>query len=179
MIDGSHLPFEENIALTKKVVEYAHSQKNYVTVEAELGRLAGVEDDVKVSAEDSSYTHPDEVEEFATRTGCDSLAIAIGTSHGAFKFKGEPKLRFDILEEVGRRLPGFPIVLHGASSVIPECKINIDSDLRLAFTGEVRKHFAEHPDHFDPRQYLTDARDGIRNMVRHKIVDVLGCNGKA
>ena len=210
MFDGSHLPFEENIALTKKVVEYAHSQKNYVTVEAELGRLAGVEDDVKVSAEDSSYTHPDEVEEFATRTGCDSLAIAIGTSHGAFKFKGEPKLRFDILEEVGRRLPGFPIVLHGASSVIPEyvdminqygghmpgaqgvpeamlrkaatmavCKINIDSDLRLAFTGEVRKHFAEHPDHFDPRQYLTDARDGIRNMVRHKIVDVLGCNGKA
>ena len=210
MIDGSHHTFEENIALTKKVVEYAHSQKNYVTVEAELGRLAGVEDDVKVSAEDSSYTHPDEVEEFVKRTGCDSLAIAIGTSHGAFKFKGEPKLRFDILEEVGRRLPGFPIVLHGASSVIPEyveminqyggvmpgaqgvpeamlrqaasmavCKINIDSDLRLAFTGELRKHFAEHPDHFDPRQYLTDARDGIRSMVRHKIVNVLGCNGKA
>ena len=194
--------------MTKKVVEYAHDHG--VVVEAELGRLAGVEDDVKVSAEDSSYTQPDEVEEFVTRTGCDSLAIAIGTSHGAYKFKGEPKLRFDILEEVGRRLPGFPIVLHGASSVIPEyveminqyggkmpgaqgvpedmlrkaasmavCKINIDSDLRLAFTGLVRKHFAEHPDHFDPRQYLTDARNGIREMVRHKIVDVLGCNGKA
>ena len=208
MIDGSHLPFEENIALTRKVVEYAHDRN--VTVEAELGRLAGVEDDVKVSAEDSSYTRPEEVEEFATRTGCDSLAIAIGTSHGAFKFKGEPKLRFDILEEVSRRLPGFPIVLHGASSVIPSyvdminqyggnmpgaqgvpeemlrkaasmavCKINIDSDLRLAFTGEIRKHLAEHPDHFDPRQYLTDARDGIRQMVRHKIVNVLGCNGKA
>ena len=210
MIDGSHLPFEQNIEQTKRVVEYAHSQKNYITVEAELGRLAGVEDDVQVSAEDSSYTHPDEVEEFVKRTGCDSLAIAIGTSHGAFKFAGEPKLRFDILEEVSKRLPGFPIVLHGASSVIPEyveminkyggnmpgaqgvpedmlrkaasmavCKINIDSDLRLAFTGEVRKHFAEHPDHFDPRQYLTDARNGIRSMVQHKIVNVLGCNGKA
>ena len=208
MIDGSHFSFEENIAVTKKVVEYAHDHG--VVVEAELGRLAGVEDDVKVSAEDSSYTQPDEVEEFVTRTGCDSLAIAIGTSHGAYKFKGEAKLRFDILEEVGRRLPGFPIVLHGASSVIPEyvdminqyggtmpgaqgvpedmlrkaasmavCKINIDSDLRLAFTALVRKHFVEHPDHFDPRQYLTDARTGIREMVRHKIVDVLGCNGKA
>ena len=208
MIDGSHFSFEENIALTKKVVEYAHDHG--VVVEAELGRLAGVEDDVKVSAEDSSYTQPDEVEEFVTRTGCDSLAIAIGTSHGAYKFKGEAKLRFDILEEVGRRLPGFPIVLHGASSVIPEyvdminqfggtmpgaqgvpedmlrkaasmavCKINIDSDLRLAFTALVRKHFVEHPDHFDPRQYLTDARTGIREMVRHKIVNVLGCNGKA
>ena len=208
MIDGSHYSFEENIAVTKKVVEYAHDHG--VVVEAELGRLAGVEDDVKVSAEDSSYTQPDEVEEFVSRTGCDSLAIAIGTSHGAYKFKGEAKLRFDILEEVGRRLPGFPIVLHGASSVIPEyveminqfggempgaqgvpedmlrkaasmavCKINIDSDLRLAFTGLVRKHFAEHPDHFDPRQYLTDARTGIRDMVRHKIVNVLGCNGKA
>ncbi len=208
MIDGSHFTFEENIAVTKKVVEYAHDHG--VVVEAELGRLAGVEDEVKVSAEDSSYTQPDEVEEFVTRTGCDSLAIAIGTSHGAYKFKGEPKLRFDILEEVGRRLPGFPIVLHGASSVIPEyvdminqyggqmpgaqgvpeamlrkaasmavCKINIDSDLRLAFTALVRKHFIEHPDHFDPRQYLTDARTGIRDMVRHKIVDVLGCNGKA
>ena len=208
MIDGSHYSFEENIAVTKKVVEYAHDHG--VVVEAELGRLAGVEDDVKVSAEDSSYTQPDEVEEFVTRTGCDSLAIAIGTSHGAYKFKGEAKLRFDILEEVGKRLPGFPIVLHGASSVIPEfvemvnkyggempgaqgvpedmlrkaasmavCKINIDSDLRLAFTGLVRKHLAEHPDHFDPRQYLTDARTGIRDMVRHKIVDVLGCNGKA
>ncbi len=208
MIDGSHYSFEENIAVTKKVVEYAHDHG--VVVEAELGRLAGVEDDVKVSAEDSSYTQPDEVEEFVSRTGCDSLAIAIGTSHGAYKFKGEAKLRFDILEEVGRRLPAFPIVLHGASSVIPEyveminqfggempgaqgvpedmlrkaasmavCKINIDSDLRLAFTGLVRKHFAEHPDHFDPRQYLTDARTGIRDMVRHKIVNVLGCNGKA
>ena len=208
MIDGSHLSFEENIALTKKVVEYAHDHG--VVVEAELGRLAGVEDDVKVSAEDSSYTQPDEVEEFVTKTGCDSLAIAIGTSHGAYKFKGEAKLRFDILEEVGKRLPGFPIVLHGASSVIPEfvemvnqyggsmpgaqgvpedmlrkaasmavCNINIDSDLRLAFTGLVRKHFVEHPDHFDPRQYLTDARMGIRDMVRHKIVNVLGCNGKA
>ena len=208
MIDGSHFSFEENIAVTKKVVEYAHDHG--VVVEAELGRLAGVEDDVKVSAEDSSYTQPDEVEEFVTRTVCDSLAIAIGTSHGAYKFKGEPKLRFDILEEVGRRLPGFPIVLHGASSVIPEyvdminqfggtmpgaqgvpedmlrkaasmavCKINIDSDLRLAFTALVRKHFVEHPDHFDPRQYLTDARTGIREMVRHKIVNVLGCNGKA
>ncbi len=210
MIDGSHHTFEKNIEETRKVVEYAHSRSQYVSVEAELGRLAGVEDDVKVSAEDSSYTHPDEVEEFVKRTGCDSLAIAIGTSHGAFKFKGEPKLRFDILEEVAKRLPGFPIVLHGASSVVPEyvdminkfggsmpgaqgvpesmlrkaaslavCKINIDSDLRLAFTAEVRKHFAEHPDHFDPRDYLRDARDGIRSMVRHKIVNVLGCSGKA
>ncbi|NLO85394.1 MAG: class II fructose-1,6-bisphosphate aldolase [Clostridiales bacterium] len=208
MIDGSHLSFEENIAVTKRVVEYAHDRG--VTVEAELGRLAGVEDDVQVSAEDSSYTRPEEVEEFATRTGCDSLAIAIGTSHGAFKFTGEAHLRFDILEEVSKRLPGFPIVLHGASSVIPAyvdminqfggsmpgaqgvpetllrqaagmavCKINIDSDLRLAFTGEIRKHFAEHPDHFDPRQYLTDARNGIRSMVQHKIVHVLGSNGKA
>ncbi len=208
MIDGSHLSFEENIAVTKRVVEYAHDRG--VTVEAELGRLAGVEDDVQVSAEDSSYTRPEEVEEFATRTGCDSLAIALGTSHGAFKFTGEAHLRFDILEEVSKRLPGFPIVLHGASSVIPAyvdminqfggsmpgaqgvpetllrqaagmavCKINIDSDLRLAFTGEIRKHFAEHPDHFDPRQYLTDARNGIRSMVQHKIVHVLGSNGKA
>ena len=208
MIDGSKLSFEENIAVTRKVVEYAHDHG--VMVEGELGKLAGIEDAVNVSEADAQFTNPAEVEEFVSRTGVDSLAIAIGTSHGAFKFKGEPKLRFDILEEVGRRLPGFPIVLHGASSVIPEyvdminqygghmpgaqgvpeamlrkaatmavCKINIDSDLRLAFTGEVRKHFAEHPDHFDPRQYLTDARDGIRNMVRHKIVDVLGCNGKA
>ena len=208
MIDASHHSFEENIAVTKKVVAYAHDRG--VTVEAELGRLAGVEDEVKVSAEDSSYTRPEEVEEFVTRTGCDSLAIAIGTSHGAFKFTGEPHLRFDILEEVEKRLPKFPIVLHGASSVIPEyvdminqyggampgaqgvpenmlrqaaklavCKINIDSDLRLAFTAEIRKHLALHPDHFDPRQYLTDARDGIRSMVRHKIVEVLGSNGKA
>ena len=220
MIDGSHLSFEENIAETKKVVEYAHDHG--VVVEGELGRLAGVEDDVKVSAADSSYTRPDEVEDFATRTGVDSLAIAIGTSHGAYKFTAAqctrnadgilvpPPLRFDILEEVSKRLPGFPIVLHGASSVpqefvkiinenggklpdavgIPEdelrkaatmavCKINIDSDLRLAFTAMIRKHFAEHPDHFDPRQYLTDARTALRDMVRHKLVDVLGCNGKA
>lgn len=208
MFDGSHYSFKENIEKTREVVQYAHDHG--VVVEAELGRLAGVEDDVKVSAEDSSYTHPDEVEEFVSKTGCDSLAIAIGTSHGAYKFKGEAKLRFDILEEVGRRLPGFPIVLHGASSVVPEyvtminqyggkmedaqgvpeemlrkaasmavCKINIDSDLRLAFTGLLRKHFALHPDHFDPRQYLTDARDGLRAMVQHKIVNVLGCNNKA
>ncbi len=208
MVDGSHLSFEENIALTRRVVEYAHERN--ITVEAELGRLAGVEDDIKVSHGDSSYTRPEDVEEFVTKTGCDSLAIAIGTSHGAFKFKGEPKLRFDILEDVSRRLPGFPIVLHGASSVIPEyvaminqyggkmdgaqgvpetmlrqaasmavCKINIDSDLRLAFTGVIRKHFAEHPDHFDPRQYLSEARSALAGMVRHKIVNVLGCNGKA
>lgn len=208
MIDGSHLPLKENIELTRRVVEYAHDRN--VTVEGELGRLAGVEDDIKVSAEDSSYTRPEDVEEFVTKTGCDSLAIAIGTSHGAFKFKGEPKLRFDILEDISKRLPGFPIVLHGASSVVPEyvdminqyggkldgargvpeemlrqaarmavCKINIDSDLRLAFTAMIRKHFAEHPDHFDPRQYLTDARAALKDMVRHKIVNVLGCNGKA
>ena len=220
MIDGSHLSFEENIAVTRKVVEYAHDHG--VVVEGELGRLAGVEDEVKVSAADSSYTRPEEVEEFATRTGVDSLAIAIGTSHGAYKFTAAqctrneegilvpPPLRFDILEEVTKRLPGFPIVLHGASSVpqefvkiinenggklpdavgIPEeqlrkaatsavCKINIDSDLRLAFTAMVRKHFNEHPDHFDPRQYLADARTALRDMVRHKMVDVLGCNGKA
>ena len=208
MVDGSHLSFEENIALTRRVVEYAHDRN--ITVEAELGRLAGVEDDIKVSHEDSSYTRPEDVEEFVTKTGCDSLAIAIGTSHGAFKFKGEPKLRFDILEDVSRRLPGFPIVLHGASSVIPEyvaminqyggkmdgaqgvpetmlrqaasmavCKINIDSDLRLAFTGVIRKHMGEHPDHFDPRQYLSEARSALAGMVRHKIVNVLGCNGKA
>jgi fructose-bisphosphate aldolase class II len=208
MIDGSHLSFDENIRLTRQVVEYAHDRN--VTVEGELGRLAGVEDEIKVSSEDSSYTRPEDVEEFVTRTGCDSLAIAIGTSHGAFKFKGEPKLRFDILEEVSRRLPEFPIVLHGASSVIPEyvdminqyggkiagargvpeemlrkaasmavCKINIDSDLRLAFTALIRKHFAEHPDHFDPRQYLSDARSALAGMVRHKIVHVLGCGGKA
>ena len=208
MIDGSHHSFEDNIRVTKQVVEYAHDRG--ITVEAELGRLAGVEDDVKVSAEDSSYTRPEEVEEFVSRTGCDSLAIAIGTSHGAFKFVGEPKLRFDILEEVEKRLPGFPIVLHGASSVIPEyvqminqfggdmpgaqgvpeamlrqaaglavCKINVDSDLRLAFTAEVRKHFAENPTHFDPRQYLSPARDAIRDLVRNKIVNVLGSNGKA
>ena len=208
MIDGSHHSFEDNIALTKKVVEYAHDHG--VVVEAELGRLAGVEDEVNVSAEDSSYTHPGEVEEFVSKTGVDSLAIAIGTSHGAFKFKGEAKLRFDILEEIEKKIPGFPIVLHGASSVIPEyveminkyggsmpgaqgvpehmlrqaaksavCKINIDSDLRLAMTGTLRKYFAENPSHFDPRQYLKPARSAIKEMVKHKIEVVLGCAGKA
>lgn len=208
MIDGSHHSFEENIALTKKVVEYAHAHG--VTVEGELGRLAGVEDDVNVSAEDSSYTRPEEVEEFVQRTGVDSLAIAIGTSHGAFKFTGEPVLRYDILEEVGRKLPGFPIVLHGASSVIPEyvemvnqfggkmpgakgvpedmlrkaasmavCKINIDSDLRLAMTAAVRKVFAESPSEFDPRKYLGPARSEIKKLVTNKLINVLGCAGKA
>lgn len=210
MIDGSHYGLEENIALTKRVVEYAHDHG--VVVEGELGKLAGIEDAVNVSEEDANFTDPAEVEEFVTRTGVDSLAIAIGTSHGAFKFKPgqEPRLRFDILEDISRRLPGFPIVLHGASSVpqefvrlvnqyggampdaigIPEemlrqaatmavCKINIDSDLRLAMTAAIRQHMAEHPDHFDPRQYLTPARDAIREMVRHKIVNVLGCQGKA
>jgi len=210
MIDGSHFPFDENIALTKKVVEYAHSKG--VVVEGELGRLAGIEDAVHVSAEDSSYTRPEEVEEFVGKTGVDSLAIAIGTSHGAYKFKPgtKPQLRFDILDEVTKRLPGFPIVLHGASSVMPEfvkmindnggcmpdaigvpedqlrqaarsavCKINIDSDLRLAMTGTIRQYFAEHPDHFDPRQYLKPARENIKQLVKHKLVDVLGCAGKA
>lgn len=208
MIDGSHLSFEDNIALTKKVVDYAKPRN--VTVEGELGRLAGVEDDVNVNAEDASYTKPEEVEEFVKRTGVDSLAIAIGTSHGAFKFKGDAKLRFDILEEVGRRLPGFPIVLHGASSVVPEyvqlinehggeiagakgvpeemlrkaasmavCKINIDSDLRLAMTAKVREALDQDPKNFDPRKYLSPARDAIRDIVEHKIVEVLGCNGKA
>ena len=208
MIDASAHPFAENISITKQVVEYAHDHG--VVVEAELGKLAGVEDDVKVDAKDASYTDPDQVQEFVEKTGVDSLAIAIGTSHGAFKFKGQPKLRFDILEEVGRRLPGFPIVLHGASSVpqeyvklinqyggnmpgaqgVPEemlrkaatmavCKINIDSDLRLAVTATIREHFALNPSHFDPRQYLGPARDAVRKVVRHKIVDVLGCNGKA
>ena len=210
MIDGSHHPFEENIKLTRQVVEYAHDHG--VVVEGELGRLAGVEDDVKVKAEDSSYTRPEEVEEFVSKTGVDSLAIAIGTSHGAYKFKPgtKPQLRFDILEEVSRRLPGFPIVLHGASSVpqefvkiinenggalkdaigVPEdmlrkaasmavCKINIDSDLRMACTAGIRKHFVEHPDHFDPRQYLGDARANIKTIVKHKLTEVLGCAGKA
>lgn len=208
MIDGSHHSFEDNIALTKKVVEYAHAHG--VTVEGELGRLAGVEDDVKVSSEDSSYTRPEEVEEFVNRTGVDSLAIAIGTSHGAFKFTGEAHLRFDILEEVSRRLPGFPIVLHGASSVIPEyvdminqfggqmpgakgvpeemlrkaasmavCKINIDSDLRLAMTASIRKVFAEIPGEFDPRKYLGPARSEIKKLVKNKLINVLGCAGKA
>lgn len=210
MIDASSKSFEENIEITKKVVEYAHDHG--VVVEAELGTLAGIEDEVKVSAEDSSYTRPEDVQEFVERTGCDSLAIAIGTSHGAYKFKPgtDPKLRFDILEEVEKRLPNFPIVLHGASSVpqefvriinenggnmpgaigVPEdqlrkaasmavCKINIDSDLRLAMTASIRQYLNQHPDHFDPRQYLKPARVAIKDMVAHKIVDVLGCNGKA
>ena len=210
MIDGSSLPYEENVALTKKVVDYAHAHG--VVVEGEIGQLAGVEDEVNVNAEDASYTNPDQVEDFVKRTGVDSLAIAIGTSHGAYKFKPgqKPQLRFDILEEVSKRLPGFPIVLHGASSVIPEfveeinkyggnmpdaigipedmlrqaatmavCKINIDSDLRLAMTAAIRKHFVEHPSDFDPRQYLRPARDAIEGMVEHKINTVLGCAGKA
>ena len=220
MIDGSSKPYEENIKLTKQVVEYAHDHG--VVVEGELGTLAGIEDDVQVSAEDSSYTRPEEVEDFVTRTGVDSLAIAIGTSHGAYKFTAAqctrnaegllvpPPLRFDILKEVEKRLPEFPIVLHGSSSVpqefvkiinanggkmpdavgIPEeqlreaarmafCKINIDSDLRLAMTACIRQYMAEHPDHFDPRQYLKPAREAIKNMVAHKIVDVLGCNDRA
>ena len=219
MIDASSKPFEENIAITKQVVEYAHAHG--VVVEAELGTLAGVEDEVSVSAEDSSYTRPEDVEEFVRRTGCDSLAIAIGTSHGAYKFKPEqctrneegilvpPPLRFDILEEVSKRLPGFPIVLHGSSSVpqeyvkminenggnmpdavgVPEdqlrqaskmavCKINIDSDLRLAMTGTIRKFFNEHPEKFDPREYLKPARNNIKELVKHKIIDVLGCDNK-
>ena len=210
MIDASSKPFAENIAITRQVVEYAHDHG--VVVEAELGTLAGIEDEGMVSAEASSYTHPEEVEEFVSKTGCDSLAIAIGTSHGAYKFKPgtKPQLRFDVLEEVSRRLPGFPIVLHGSSSVpqefvekinryggsmpgaigVPEdqlrraaalsvCKINIDSDLRLAMTATIRQYFAEHPADFDPRQYLKPARAAIKEMVAHKIVDVLGCDGKA
>ena len=220
MIDGSHLPFEENIALTKKVVDYAHERG--VTVEGELGTLAGIEDDVKVESGNESYTKPEEVIEFVTRTGVDSLAIAIGTSHGAYKFTPEqctvnedgilvpPALRFDILEEVSKKLPGFPIVLHGSSSVpqdyvkmvnenggkmpnaigVPEeqlrkaaelsvCKINIDSDLRLAMTGTIRKFFNDHPDKFDPREYLKPARANIKEIVKHKLTNVLGCAGKA
>ena len=220
MIDGSKHSFEDNIALTKKVVEYAHAHG--VVVEGELGKLAGIEDDVHVSAEDSTYTRPEEVEEFVTKTGVDSLAIAIGTSHGAYKFTPEqctrnadgilvpPPLRFDILEEISERLPGFPIVLHGASSVpqeyvkeinalggklpdaigIPEdelrhaaqmavCKINIDSDIRLAMTAAIRRVLANDPPVFDPRTYLSVARDEVKKMVTHKMVDVLGSNGKA
>lgn len=220
MIDASSKSLEENIELTKKVVEYAHAHG--VVVEAELGTLAGVEDEVKVDAADSSYTRPEDVERFVKETGCDSLAIAIGTSHGAYKFTPEqctrneegilvpPPLRFDILEEVQKRLPGFPIVLHGSSSVpqeyvkminehggkmpdavgIPEsqlreaakmavCKINIDSDLRLAMTGTIRKFFDEHPEKFDPREYLKPARNNIKELVKHKITDVLGCDHKA
>ena len=220
MIDASSESFEKNIEITSKVVEYAHAHG--VVVEAELGTLAGVEDDVKVSAEDSSYTKASDVQEFVERTGCDSLAIAIGTSHGAYKFKPEqctrnekgilvpPPLRFDILKDVADRLPGFPIVLHGSSSVpqdyvrminenggkmpdavgIPEeqlreaaklavCKINIDSDLRIVMTGSIRKFMQEHPDKFDPREYLKPARANIKELVRHKLIDVLGCSGKA
>ncbi|MBO5521321.1 MAG: class II fructose-1,6-bisphosphate aldolase [Eubacterium sp.] len=210
MIDASSKPFEENIEITKKVVEYAHDHG--VVVEAELGTLEGIEDEVVVEAGQASYTRPEEVEEFVSRTGCDSLAIAIGTSHGAYKFKPgtKPQLRFDVLEEVSKRLPGFPIVLHGSSSVpqdlveivnkyggempnaigVPEdqlryaaslsvCKINIDSDLRLAMTASIRQHFVEHPSDFDPRQYLKPARAAIKKLVAHKIVDVLGCDGKA
>jgi len=220
MIDASSKSFEENIEITRQVVEYAHERG--VVVEAELGTLAGIEDDVKVAAEDSSYTRPEEVEEFVARTGCDSLAIAIGTSHGAFKFTPEqctrnedgilvpPPLRFDVLEDVSRRLPGFPIVLHGSSSVpqefvakinqyggnmpnaigVPEeqlrkaasmsvCKINIDSDLRLAMTACVREYLSQNPSHFDPRQYLKPARQAIKDMVSHKIINVLGCDHKA
>jgi len=208
MIDASHHSFAENIKITKNVVDYAHARG--VVVEAELGRLAGIEDAVNVSEADAQYTDPSEVEEFVAKTGVDSLAIAIGTSHGAFKFKGEAKLRFDILEDIGKRLPGFPIVLHGASSVpenlletinqyggnmpgakgVPEsmlrqaakmavCKINIDSDLRMAVTATIRKYFADNPSHFDPRQYLGPARDACKELVRHKLVHALGCNGKA
>lgn len=210
MYDGSAKPYEENVEEARKVAEYAH--KYNVTVEAELGQLAGIEDAVSVSAEDACFTDPAQVQDFVTRTGVDSLAIAIGTSHGAYKFKPgqKPQLRFDILEEVSRRLPGFPIVLHGASSVIPEfveqinkyggempdaigipeemlrkaasmavCKINVDSDLRLAMTASIRKYLAENPSHFDPRQYLAPARTAIKEMVAHKINAVLGCAGKA
>ena len=219
MIDMSSKPFEENIEITRKVVEYAHAHG--VVVEAELGTLEGVEDEVVVEAGQASYTRPEEVEEFVTRTGCDSLAIAIGTSHGAYKFRPEqctrnekgilvpPPLRFDVLEEVSKRLPGFPIVLHGSSSVpqefvemvnkyggnmpnaigIPEeqlrqaaklsvCKINIDSDIRLAMTANIRQHFCEHPEHFDPRQYLKPARQAVKDMVARKIVNVLGSDNK-
>ena len=210
MIDGSHHDFETNIAVTKQVVEYAHAHG--VTVEAELGQLAGVEDDVSVDADKASYTDPNQAEEFVSRTGVDSLAIAIGTSHGAFKFKPgqDPQLRFDILEEIQKRLPNLPIVLHGASAVIPKyvqmvnqyggqmadaigipedmlrkassmavCKINVDSDIRLAMTAAVRKHLAENPTHFDPRQYLIPARNAITEVVEYKIKAILGCEGKA
>lgn len=208
MIDGSKYPFEENIALTKKVVEYAHAHG--VVVEAELGKLAGVEDAVKVNTKDATYTDPDDAVEFVERTGVDSLAIAIGTSHGAYKFKGKPELDFARLEKITNMLPGFPLVLHGASTVIPSfvaecnkyggkldgaqgvpedmllkagkfgvCKINIDTDLRLAMTASIRKYFVEHPADFDPRQYLKPAREAIKDMVAHKMRDVLNCSGKA
>ena len=208
MIDGSKYPFEENIELTKRVVDYAHNKG--VVVEAELGKLAGVEDAVKVAAKDASYTDPDQAVEFVERTGCDSLAIAIGTSHGAYKFKGKPELDFARLEKITNMLPGYPLVLHGASTVIPSfveecnkyggkldgaqgvpedmllkagtfgvCKINIDTDLRLAMTASIRKYFTEHPGDFDPRQYLGPAREAIKAMVAHKMRDVLNCSGKA
>ena len=208
MIDGSKYPFEENIALTKKVVEYAHAHG--VVVEAELGKLAGVEDAVKVNTKDATYTDPDDAVEFVERTGVDSLAIAIGTSHGAYKFKGKPELDFARLEKITNMLPGFPLVLHGASTVIPSfvaecnkyggkldgaqgvpedmllkagkfgvCKINIDTDLRLAMTASIRKYFVEHPADFDPRQYLKPAREALKDMVAHKMRDVLNCSGKA
>lgn len=220
MYDGSSLPLEENIAITKQVVEYAHARG--VVVEAELGTLAGVEDEVNVRVEDSSYTRPEDVAEFVCRTGCDSLAIAIGTSHGAYKFKPEqctlnnngiltpPPLRFDILDEISYKIPEFPIVLHGSSSVpkdlvkiinqnggnladaigVPEeqlrkaaqksvCKINIDSDLRLAMTAMIRQHFVDFPEHFDPREYLNPARGMVKEIVKHKITNVLGCSNKA
>ncbi|MBQ4249696.1 MAG: class II fructose-1,6-bisphosphate aldolase [Clostridia bacterium] len=208
MIDGSKHSFEDNVKLTKQVVDYAHAHG--VVVEGELGKLAGIEDDVNVAEKDAMFTDPAQAQEFVERTGVDSLAIAIGTSHGAYKFKGEARLQFDILEEVGRRLPGFPIVLHGASSVMPEyveiinkfggqmpgakgvpedmlrkaagmavCKINIDTDLRLAMTASIRQYMSEHPEHFDPRQYLKPARANIKEVVRHKLINVLGCAGKA
>ena len=208
MIDGSKYDFETNVELTKKVVDYAHERG--VVVEAELGKLAGIEDDVNVADSDAMYTDPNEAYEFVKRTGCDSLAIAIGTSHGAYKFKGEAKLRFDILEEVSKKLPGLPIVLHGASSVpqefvemcnkyggnipgakgVPEemlkkaatmavCKINIDSDIRLAMTANIRECFVNSPEVFDPRTYLGKAREAVKNMVKHKIINVLGSNDKA
>ena len=207
MIDGSKHPFEENMALTKKVVEYAHAHG--VVVEAELGRLAGVEDAVKVNARDATYTDPDQAVEFVEKTGVDSLAIAIGTSHGAYKFKGDPSLDFDRLEKISKMLPNFPLVLHGASTVMPEfvkecneyggkldnaqgvpedmllkagkmgvCKINIDTDLRLAMTASIRKHFYTNPADFDPRQYLGPAREAIKNMVAHKMKDVLNCSNR-
>ncbi|MFH1454633.1 MAG: class II fructose-1,6-bisphosphate aldolase [Armatimonadota bacterium] len=208
MIDASKHPLEENIRITKEVVDYAHSKG--VPVEAELGKLAGIEDAVNVSEKDAIYTDPAEAEEFVEKTGCDSLAIAIGTSHGAYKFKGEAKLDFERLEKISKLLPGFPIVLHGASSVprhlveecnkyggklpgakgVPEemlrqaaksavCKINIDTDLRLAMTATIRKYFIEKPEEFDPRKYLGPARDAIKELVRHKLINVLGCAGKA
>ena len=208
MIDGSKYPFEENIELTKRVVDYAHSKG--VVVEAELGKLAGVEDAVTVAAKDATYTDPYQAVEFVERTGCDSLAIAIGTSHGAYKFKGKPELDFARLEKITNMLPGYPLVLHGASTVIPSfveecnkyggkldgaqgvpedmllkagtfgvCKINIDTDLRLAMTASIRKYFTEHPGDFDPRQYLGPAREAIKAMVAHKMRDVLNCSGKA